>query len=752
MPSSTDCWGIEVGAHAIKAIRLQRTGTETTVAEFDVIPYKKVLTTPDIDVDETIRLGLDQLMSRHAMGRSTIVVSVPGHMAFARFAKLPPVEPKRIPDIVKFEAMQQIPFPIEQVEWDYQTFQHSDSPDVEVGIFAITKERVLTWLSNFHAVGMPVHALTLSPLAVYNAMAYDLDLGDGPGTILMDIGTSSTDLIIVESGRIWLRTIPIGGHQFTEALVRSFKLSYSKAEKIKREAATSKYARQIFQAMRPIFVDLVNEVQKSLGYYQSLNRDASLGKLIGLGSTFRLPGLQKFLKQQLQMEVTRLDNFKKVEAEGRTAAEFAEQSVSLATAYGLALQGIELEKVSCNILPSGLIRRQIWKSKQPYNVAAALIIALSAGLAYGRLWWDQKAYESQAAVRGQIQSVINEANDASKKLSTLKGNDPRLKIENLRRILDYRNVWPAIISDVQQALAETGTQPDLLQVNEKKKDLAKIRAIPRAQRRQIFIDSLSYKYEFKGTDPFAEQQAVLLASGEFGGMPTPPPPPTPDPAATPAVPGAAPGKLLPSYRITVTGSTPREDGPRFLNATFVKWLKANGKRDDRPYHILEANVDSQMQGSAGSTLAGPGIGGPGGPGQIGLPGGPTPLPGLNTPSGLPGLKGLPTEAPLAAPIAPAIGANGEKVRTIDSYFPVDPLANEEKGNDWHFTISWRVELLPPYAARKTDLEGGDNKPPETPGATPPAPAPAAPKPAVSAAPAPGDPATNKTLADAQVKP
>jgi len=67
---------------------------------------------------------------------------MPGNAGLARFAKLPPVEPKKIPDIVKFEAVQQIPFPIEEVEWDYQTFTSPDNPEVEVGIFAITKEKI----------------------------------------------------------------------------------------------------------------------------------------------------------------------------------------------------------------------------------------------------------------------------------------------------------------------------------------------------------------------------------------------------------------------------------------------------------------------------------------------------------------------------------------------------------------------------------------------------------------------------------
>lgn len=215
MAKKNEAWGVDVGANAIKAVKLVRAGGDVRVEEFEVLPFKQVLTTPDIDVDQTIQVQLDVLMQKHEMDKARVVVSVPGNMAFARFAKLPPVEPKKIPDIVKFEAAQQIPFPIEQVEWDYQVFQQEDSPDVEVGIFAITKERVMQYLANYRAVDMKVDSLTLSPLAVYNTFFYDRDGGDG--AIYMDIGTVSTDVIIVEDGGIWLRTLPIGGNNFTEA-------------------------------------------------------------------------------------------------------------------------------------------------------------------------------------------------------------------------------------------------------------------------------------------------------------------------------------------------------------------------------------------------------------------------------------------------------------------------------------------------------------------------------------------------------
>ena len=115
MSKKNDAWGIEVGSYAIKALHLIRTPEGVEVADYTVFPFKQPLTTPDLDVDETIQVRLEAFLAKYDVSRSTVTVSVPGHMAFAKFAKLPPVDPKKIPDIVKFEAVQQIPFPLDQM-------------------------------------------------------------------------------------------------------------------------------------------------------------------------------------------------------------------------------------------------------------------------------------------------------------------------------------------------------------------------------------------------------------------------------------------------------------------------------------------------------------------------------------------------------------------------------------------------------------------------------------------------------------
>jgi len=75
MSSSKAAWGIEVGAGAVKAIKLERSGSNVTVTDFAYIEHKKVLTTPDLDQNEVIRLSLGQLISQKNFENERIVMS-----------------------------------------------------------------------------------------------------------------------------------------------------------------------------------------------------------------------------------------------------------------------------------------------------------------------------------------------------------------------------------------------------------------------------------------------------------------------------------------------------------------------------------------------------------------------------------------------------------------------------------------------------------------------------------------------------
>ncbi len=662
MPKKNHSWGVEVGSNAIKAVHLVRQGQDVVLDDFEVVQFKKVLTTPEIDAEQIVQESLSKLLNSRDMRRSNVILSVPGSAAFAKFAKLPPVDPKKIPDIVKFEAVQQIPFPIEQVEWDYQVFPQPDSPDVEVGIFAITKDRVEQFLSSFASVGLPADGLTLSALAVYNAMAYDMDLeDDAQGLILMDIGTVNTDVIITRAGRLWLRTLPIGGNNFTEALVRAFKLSFSKAEKLKREGPTSKYSRQIFQAMRPVFSDLIQEVQRTIGFYQTLDPQAQITKLVGMGSSFRLPGMQKFLRQQLQIEIVRLDTFKKITAEQRRAADFSEHTVSLATAYGLALQGLGLERVHANILPAAAIKQRVWRKKQPWFAVAAAMMVVASSVAWLRLQIDKSQFNAALKEsQSRIESTMSRANQYVGQWRSLEGGaDPRRRIENLRRILDYRELWPMVLQDITQAAKSMQTQPELLESN-----YQAIQEIPRSQRRRVYVEEVTAQYQFQSQDARPGHQRPpglqTMTTDQIWG--------TADKTSTTDTPVSPP-----AFVITLKGSTPYRDGPKLISQSFIKWLEDHRQQAGRPYRVVvtkgalrriekmrEADLRSQNDRDA------------------------------DTPASRRQASNQRRQ-------------NADLVidrETMDLLLPSHPLAEEPRVGDWTFEIQWTIELLRPEAVRQ----------------------------------------------------
>ncbi|MDP7009015.1 MAG: type IV pilus assembly protein PilM [Phycisphaerales bacterium] len=457
MAHPSTAWGIDIGQFAIKAIRLEREGSTVQVTDYEVVQHQRVLSSPDTDAAEVTRLSLGQLISKKNLEGEHLVISVPGHSAFARFAKLPPVEPKAVPDIVKFEAVQQIPFPIEEVEWDYAAFHDEGSPEVEVGIFAITRERVNTQLDVYDAVGLSPEALTLSPTAVYNAMHYDFELtnDDAEQLVIVDIGTQATDVIIASGKRCWIRTFPLGGTHFTEAIAEAFKISYAKAERLKLEAASSKYAKQIMQAMRPVFADLLQELQRSLSYASG---GVDLNDIVGVGSTFRIPGLRKFIGQQLQVNVARLDEFKRIDVKGREASAFAENCVNMSTAYGLALQGIGLGHIDVNLVPTTILREQLWHQKTKWFVAAACIMILGSAVTLLGPFLDSQALGT-GGVPSKVRNLIDKGTGLQKEFKKAE-QDGKLGTDaaGLVALLEYRDVWPYIVHDAAESLAAAGPE------------------------------------------------------------------------------------------------------------------------------------------------------------------------------------------------------------------------------------------------------------------------------------------------------
>ncbi len=555
-------WAIDIGNNSLKALRLQSAGDRVEVIGLDYIEHPKVLSAEGVSEEEKnqiIRASLATFAGRNELGKDEVAISVPGQTSFARFIKLPPVEPKKIPEIIKFEAVQQIPFDINEVEWDWQQMPKPDSPEVEVGIFAIKNELISRYLDNFTAEHLRVSIVQMAPMALYNYAHFDrndLDETDKKAVVLLDMGSDNTNLVICTKLTVWQRCIPLGGNNFTRAVADAFKLDFEKAEKLKRGAPVSKYARQIFHAMKPVYTDFGAEVQRSLGYYSSSHKGIAFTKLVLLGGCFKLQGLNKYVQQTTQLPVVRPDSFEKlVPAASVSSAKLHDNLCDLAIAYGLGLQGLGLGRIHSNLLPSGIARRMMWARKSKYFIAAACILLVASLLAFARTYIDLKACaDKNAQIKKQeTEHILKEARDAVSKLSQqeARGSGYEEKIKKQMEMFKCREIIPQLHKMILKCISNS-TQSELYKAYEEG-NVEKITATPRNGRKQVFVTSMAINY----ADSLVGVQ--FGASGVGRGY-------VPPPAAAPPAGAVTDGK---GFVVVIEGYTPFEKVGELLDPAGV---------------------------------------------------------------------------------------------------------------------------------------------------------------------------------------
>ncbi|GEM_PF-1929280 len=376
-------WGIDVSKFSIKAVRAEGGKGGVTLTGLEVIEYPVPTGNEEIDVNERIREGLRTFMAKAHAQKDLLCCSIPGHATFNRFIKLPQVEPKRIAEIVRYEAQQHIPFPIDEVIWDFQKIErnYEVGEEMEVVLFAIKKDIVSSFLGDLAAVDIEIDQLQFAPVALYNFMMYDQDVSRA--SVVLDMGADNTDLIIIDGDKFWIRNLPIAGNDITKTIAKKFNCAFNEAEKLKVTAAQSPQAAKIFNVIQPVLKDLVGEIHRSIGYYKSLSKTARLERLVIAGNSSKTLNFQKFLSQQLQMEAVKITKLGKLAVGSRVSEPQLQKYLpSLGVAIGLALQGLGESSNHVNLLPPELVAKKKVAAKRPFVIAAAACLLATAGASF----------------------------------------------------------------------------------------------------------------------------------------------------------------------------------------------------------------------------------------------------------------------------------------------------------------------------------------------------------------------------------
>lgn len=369
-------WGIDIGSSSVRAVKLVRTQDSIKLADYDIRELS-YLGREDERILEAVRKALIGLAGRKSLIGEKVFISIPGAVCFQRIVKIPPCPLSKVPELMKYEAQQQIPFKLNEVVWDYQLV--SSPEDVSEGrrvvLFAVKRSVLEPILRFCKEAMMRVVGIQASHLALFNYLKWELNIDKPIG--ILDVGARYTEFALFDVGggnELWVRPIPVSGSHFTEMVAERKRSSFLEAEQEKISSLI--LGGDVLQQIKPAIANISGEVSRSVGFFKTQTAGREPSKIFLAGRALSFPGGISALQTSVGASVVEVNYPQKIAYSLVGAAEvFFEDCKQLNVAFGLALQGLDEVYFNTNLLP---------KEKQLDNILADKKVPVAIALSL--LW------------------------------------------------------------------------------------------------------------------------------------------------------------------------------------------------------------------------------------------------------------------------------------------------------------------------------------------------------------------------------
>lgn len=405
---------------------------------------------------------LREMMDEVQIKRGSVNYAAAGQSVFARFVKLPSVDEEKIEKIISFEAQQNVPFPINEVVWDYQLVGGGADEQIQVVLVAI-KADLLDEINNaVEESGLQTSIVDVAPMALYNAFRYNYSDLSGC-SLLVDIGARTTNLLFIEPGKIFSRSIPIGGNSITAAIAKEFGESLAAAElRKKRDAFVSlggAYAEpenpdvaRASKIVRGTMTRLHAELMRSISHYRAQQQGNRPDRVFLCGGSASTPYMREFFQEKLQLPIEFFNPLRNVAvADSAPVGILAHSAHLLGELVGLALRTVTACPMELNLRPASVVRAQALEKRRPFLIMAAACFILAL-LAWGAYYTRAEQETRQSAER--LQPKIDQMRAAEAKFDKLRKETASLDsmATPLITAIKDHDFWPEILEDLNARL------------------------------------------------------------------------------------------------------------------------------------------------------------------------------------------------------------------------------------------------------------------------------------------------------------
>ena len=340
--------GVDISSTAVKLLQLSRSGDRYRVEHYAVepLPPNAVVEKNIVEV-EAVGDAIRRAMARSGSKAKFAAAAVAGSAVITKVIPMPAeLDEDELDSQVELEAVNYIPYPIEEVNLDYEMLgpMPGNAEMTQILLAASRSENVETRASALELGGLSARVMDVEAFAIENAFALVADTLRVPrdGIVaLVDIGATMTTLNILRNGRsLYNREQVFGGKQLTDEVMRRYGLSYEEAGLAKRQGGLPES--YDIEVLEPFKEALVQQVSRLLQFFYAGSEFNRVDQVVLAGGCASIPGIADMVEEQLGVPTVVANPLAQMTLGPRVQAHaLAQDAPALMIACGLALRSFD---------------------------------------------------------------------------------------------------------------------------------------------------------------------------------------------------------------------------------------------------------------------------------------------------------------------------------------------------------------------------------------------------------------------------
>lgn len=332
-------FGIDLGTSGVRVVQLKQTHSKPNLLTYGDIETPANLVMSDSSVDqEKLAEIVRKIADDAGVSSRNAVAALPTSSVFTTIIKTPKLSRDELNNAIMLQADKYIPMPIDQVKLDWVVLSEGETNgEMEVFLVAAPINVANKYLNIIQKAGFELLALEINALALVRSLVTE----NSNPVVLVDFGASATDITIaVGSSPRLIRSVNIGSRALTRIASQNLGLDEAQATQFMHKfgLTQSKLEGQVYKTLKPIVDNIIEEINKSVKFFQTNNPTSTVEKLIITGGMTALPELPAYLANSTGITVEIGNPWMNISYPAHLQDKLNNISLNYATAIGLAMR------------------------------------------------------------------------------------------------------------------------------------------------------------------------------------------------------------------------------------------------------------------------------------------------------------------------------------------------------------------------------------------------------------------------------